>query len=143
MGLVYRNLANMLKALGTISVLLMIIAADTLIVPVHAKKHVRVINGLGNDTFLYLHCRSRDDDLGLHVLQYNEYQEWSFNNNIRGSTLFWCSMQWNNQQHSIEVYSTKNDDEDCELKCWRVIEPDGAYFLMETRQGQWDHRYRW
>ncbi|XP_027343144.1 S-protein homolog 2-like [Abrus precatorius] len=132
----------MLKTLATVSLLLMITATDTLIVSVHARKHVRVVNELGNGVVLNVHCRSKDDDLGVHDLQNGSYQEWSFQNNISGTTLFWCSLNWNNQQHSIEAYSTKNDDEDCEWKCWRVIKPDGAYFYIET-YNRWEQRYKW
>ncbi|XP_027343145.1 S-protein homolog 5-like [Abrus precatorius] len=129
----------MLKGLA---VLLMIIAADTLTVGVHARKHVRVTNLLGKDAVLYLHCRSRDDDLGLHVLRFLQFQEWSFNNNIGGTTLFWCSLQWNDKQRSIEVYNYERDNKDCSSYCWRFLEPDGAYFYIENTR-QWEHRYSW
>ncbi|XP_027343141.1 S-protein homolog 29-like [Abrus precatorius] len=142
MSSVYGNLAKMLKALATVGVLLMIIAADTVIVVVHARKHVRVINDLGNDVFLYLHCRSSDDDLGEHVLEYQQYQEWSFQNNLRGTTLFWCSLQWGYEEHYIEVYNYKKDNKYCGSYCWRSIRTDGAYFYIEPFQ-HWERRYSW
>ncbi|RDY00049.1 hypothetical protein CR513_16816, partial [Mucuna pruriens] len=38
------------------------------------KKTVRVQNDLNNGITVYLHCRSRDNDLGLHVLANGENQ---------------------------------------------------------------------
>ncbi|KAK7358769.1 hypothetical protein VNO77_00708 [Canavalia gladiata] len=61
----------MLKALGTIAVLLV-----TVTDPVQGEQQnvdglfpktiVRVQNDLGRGIVLYLHCRSKEDDLGLH-----------------------------------------------------------------------------
>ncbi|XP_027343139.1 S-protein homolog 5-like [Abrus precatorius] len=148
MNLVYCYPTNMLKCLATFGVLVMIIAAYTLTVPVHGqnvfaqKNTVRVQNDLGSGIVLYLHCKSKDDDLGLHVLPYRNYQEWSFRDNFGGTTLFWCSMQWNYEQHSFEIYSTARDNLSCSSKCWRSIRPDGAYFYMEVHD-LWMKRYSW
>ncbi|XP_027343140.1 S-protein homolog 3-like [Abrus precatorius] len=137
----------MLKALTTIA-LVLIMSTDTLIIPVHVQnenggtKHVLVKNELGNGVVLYLHCRSKDDDLGLHVLQNGNYQEWSFRDNVIDTTLFWCSLKWNNQQHSFEIYSTINDGRRCASQCLRRIRPDGAYFFFEF-EDYWVKEYAW
>ncbi|XP_027343143.1 S-protein homolog 5-like [Abrus precatorius] len=132
----------MAKALGIVALLLTIIAVDTLTlaVPVDARKHVRVINELGNEILLYVHCKSGDDDLGLHILEYEQYQEWSFKNNLSGTTLFWCSLRWNDEQQNIEVYNYRKDNKYCSSKCWRSIKKDGAYFYIETLD-HWERKY--
>ncbi|KAG5089131.1 hypothetical protein JHK86_001743 [Glycine max] len=48
------------------------------------KNTVRVYNRMNDNILVYLHCQSKDDDLGQHVLAVGEHQEWSFNDRPRG-----------------------------------------------------------
>ncbi|XP_027343138.1 S-protein homolog 24-like [Abrus precatorius] len=135
----------MLKGLATVVVLLMIIATDTVQVQgfPSGKKTVRVQNDLDGGTLLYLHCRSKDNDLGLHVLATQTYQEWSFHDNVSGTTLFWCKFQFDGvAEVSFEIYSAKTDDSQCGSQCWRSIRKDGAYFYDEYKK-IWVRRYSW
>ncbi|XP_057428962.1 S-protein homolog 5-like [Lotus japonicus] len=131
----------MLKVLVTIVSVLVIISACVLIVPVQGqeggvdrwfwRKTVRIINDLGDDsTQLYVHCRSKDDDIGEHYLTNGQFIEWSFNVNIWRTTLFWCNFAWNSEQQSFDIY-TRKDYNTCKAQCWRSIRPDGAYFYHE------------
>lgn len=106
------------------------------------KRIVRVQNDLGDGINLTVHCRSADDDLGEHVLGKGQYTQWSFENNWLGTTLFWCSMKWDNVQGSFEVYSYQRDFLLCGFKCWWSIKQDGAYFFSEFK-GVWERRYVW
>ncbi|XP_057440638.1 S-protein homolog 29-like [Lotus japonicus] len=124
----------MLKVLGIILSVLVIIATDVLIAPVQgfdnpAERSVRVINNFTDNSYtqLYVHCHSKDDDLGEHYLSKGQYTEWFFADNIWGTTLFWCHFAWNNVQKSFRVYSTKHDDERG-YYCYLAIKEDGAYF---------------
>ncbi|KAF5185933.1 S-protein-like protein [Thalictrum thalictroides] len=76
-----------------------------------AHNYVEIHNDLAHQTPLTLHCRSKDDDLGVHVIRYGDNQNWRFSHNIWGSTLFWCSMEWTEPRTkrtvhgSFDVYS--------------------------------------
>ncbi|XP_050207354.1 S-protein homolog 1-like [Mercurialis annua] len=55
--------------------------------------HVHVINGLTAES-LHVHCYSKDDDLGQHLLAVSEHLDWSFRTSIFGTTRFTCEMNW-------------------------------------------------
>ncbi|PON63769.1 Self-incompatibility protein [Parasponia andersonii] len=55
---------------------------------------VKITNSLGPNIDLTLHCKSKDDDLGDHVLPYNASFGFDFNRNIWGTTLFFCGFPW-------------------------------------------------
>lgn len=55
-----------------------------------APYYVYVVNGLTNYT-LNVHCKSRDDDLGVHALPINTEFHWKFRVNLIFTTLFSCN----------------------------------------------------
>lgn len=124
----------MLKALA----ILVIIATDLLMVPVQGqgdalidKTYVRVSNDLGGNINLLVHCRSKDSDLGVHQIGNRQYIDWTFRDNIIGTTLYWCNMKWNQIDRSFQIYSTHADRRYCMLMCWRSVRLDGVYFYHE------------
>ncbi|GMJ01294.1 S-protein homologue 1 [Hibiscus trionum] len=54
--------------------------------------HVHAVNGLSSNKILLVHCKSHDDDLGIHNLTAGNEFQWKFKPNIFGKTLFWCLM---------------------------------------------------
>ncbi|OVA18535.1 Plant self-incompatibility S1 [Macleaya cordata] len=96
------------------------------------KIHVYVYNELGQDTPLNIHCKSKDDDLGEHKLSNKENFNWSFRPNLAHTTLFWCTMWWQDSngrtvQASNEVYRVRREWGDCGSECIWLIRKDGWY----------------
>ncbi|KAK9149139.1 hypothetical protein Scep_007896 [Stephania cephalantha] len=61
------------------------------------KKHVHVVNNIKSaSNRIYVHCKSRDNDLGDQYLPLNKEFQWSFRDNIMGTTLFFCTINWKN-----------------------------------------------
>lgn len=58
------------------------------------KTTVTITNALVPNTALTLHCKSKDDDLGVHVLQKGESFSFKFKVNFWKTTLFYCYFQW-------------------------------------------------
>ncbi|KAG5070934.1 hypothetical protein AAZX31_03G022300 [Glycine max] len=106
------------------------------------KKTVRVLNGMNDGILVYLHCKSKDDDFHQHVLAVGEYQEWSFRDNIAGTTLYWCTMDANTLHASFEIYNAKRDDSKCDSQCNRTMKNDGGYFYNQF-QGRWEKMLFW
>ncbi|XP_060669168.1 S-protein homolog 3-like [Ziziphus jujuba] len=106
------------------------------------EKVVRVENDLGDGINLNVHCKSGDSDIGEHDLAKGQYIQWSFNCSWLGTTLFWCSMKWENVQGSFDVFDFKRDFPLCGFKCWWSIRHDAAYFYVETKD-VWEKRYVW
>ncbi|KAG4403557.1 hypothetical protein AAZX31_01G129100 [Glycine max] len=146
MSLVYSYyLTSMLKSLVTITIFLMIVCAqdglsDNTIFD--GKKTVRVYNGMNDGILVYLHCRSRDNDLGQHVLAVGEYQEWSFTDNLFGTTLFWCTMDAGNVHASFEVYNAQTEEMNCSTQCNRILNNYGGYFFIQYYR-YWEKRLSW
>ncbi|KAF6153234.1 hypothetical protein GIB67_036580 [Kingdonia uniflora] len=61
------------------------------------KRHVYVINNINNpsNAHLTVHCKSRDNDLGVHNLAVNFFTTWSFREDVLLETRFWCEMSFN------------------------------------------------
>jgi len=56
---------------------------------IHVK--VSVTNGLEGKEDLNIHCKSKDNDLGQHLLHINQTFGWDFGPSFWGHTLFFCS----------------------------------------------------
>ncbi|KAG5531608.1 hypothetical protein RHGRI_026279 [Rhododendron griersonianum] len=81
-----------------------------------AKTNVRILNELGTD--LLIHCKSKDDDLGSHVIPFEGSYGWSFNPNFFLTTLFYCHMRWaGHHDEYFNVYDAKRDAFRCYSDC--------------------------
>ncbi|XP_012567428.1 S-protein homolog 29-like [Cicer arietinum] len=86
-------------------------------------EHVIITNKLLGHSDLVVHCKSRDDDLGVHVLRYGESTDWKFGLKIFGGTLFYCSFQWNGGNlHWIDIYKQRRDIHTCRTCNWFIVE---------------------
>ncbi|CAN0897798.1 S-protein homolog 1 [Linum grandiflorum] len=74
-----------------------VLATTTLLIllsPVPHSVNVHIINNLSGFRDLTVHCRSKDDDLGVQSRGYNSEFSWGFEVNVfGGSTLFWCRLE--------------------------------------------------
>lgn len=86
------------------------------------KTHVRVTNVIGEGSVLDSHCKSKDDDFGIHVLLNQQFFEWSFYPNLfPHNTLYFCKMKWGDKLLSFDAYKESRDINGCGLKCnWNV-----------------------
>ncbi|GFZ15989.1 hypothetical protein Acr_25g0003980 [Actinidia rufa] len=99
--------------------------------------YVRVTNQLGNGIDLQLHCKSRNDDLGIHVLSNQQFFQWHFRNNVWGTTRFYCylfSKSWNN---SFDVYYQGM----CGAHCNWFVRQNGT--CLETQEPYRSFCYPW
>ncbi|KAK7345703.1 hypothetical protein VNO77_16313 [Canavalia gladiata] len=74
------------------------------IFPEFIKWHVYIVNGLSKDQILFTHCKSADDDIGIHNLSPGSNITWSFRTDFTHSTLFWCYVSKDNAYLSFEVF---------------------------------------
>ncbi|MBA0736307.1 hypothetical protein Gogos_009870 [Gossypium gossypioides] len=58
--------------------------------PEFTRWHVYVVNGLSDGRMLFVHCKSKDNDLGSRNLDVGTNFTWSFQQHIFQRTLFWC-----------------------------------------------------
>ncbi|MFS8004761.1 putative plant self-incompatibility S1 [Helianthus anomalus] len=95
-----------------------------------------------------VHCRSKKDDLGTHVLHSPNLEfEWSFCDNLGGlSTLFYCHFWWKNFEQTFDVFNHKLSQWCYENKkegntCNSEIKDDGFY-LYENHT-TWQRLFTW
>ncbi|XP_059631275.1 S-protein homolog 5-like [Cornus florida] len=85
---------------------------------VSGKTTVRITNVLGFGTNLTIHCKSKNDDLGTHVIPSKAYYEWSFEPNFMLTTLYYCNMKWMNNDEFVDAYDANRDEKRCYGTCY-------------------------
>ncbi|KAI3831397.1 hypothetical protein MKX03_004089 [Papaver bracteatum] len=91
---------------------------------------------------LQIHCKSADDDLGPHDLPNGGYIHWQFSNNLFGTTLFWCSMAWEENSGSFEIYNGRVDDDICYHDCSWSVRREGI-FRHNSDKNVYELVYNW
>lgn len=93
---------------------------------------VVVMNNLGDGINLFIHCKSKDNDLGPANLANGESKKWHFVN-VTGTTLYWCNLKWNNVTKNFQVYNTAVHAKEC-TDCERSVKQDGIWFYNQNDQ---------
>ncbi|GAV63842.1 Self-incomp_S1 domain-containing protein [Cephalotus follicularis] len=109
------------------------------------RYHVRISNYLTGNKKLDVHCKSRDDDLGLHSLYRNDTYEFGFRINYFGTTLFFCHLWYDNFQVVFDAFVSKDNfilmecgDRNCN---WEA--QDGGIYLHNYRKNENVLKYKW
>ncbi|KAF1864389.1 hypothetical protein Lal_00022047 [Lupinus albus] len=71
--------------------------------------HIYIKNGLDKGTPLTVHCKSKDDDLGVHVLKYDEEYKFQFEPSFNQNILFFCGFTWDSNLHRFDIYDQNKD----------------------------------
>ncbi|XP_022148919.1 S-protein homolog 1-like [Momordica charantia] len=93
--------------------------------------HIHVVNGLSKDS-LFVHCKSKDNDVGLHNLARGFEIQWSFDENVWGTTLFWCFLRKPGATASFDVFWVESRHNWLHHRCailtciW-IAKDDGIY----------------
>ncbi|ESQ36457.1 hypothetical protein EUTSA_v10009662mg, partial [Eutrema salsugineum] len=85
---------------------------------------VKMTNCLDGPSFT-VHCKSKDDDLGVHNVSFKTDYHFKFKTNIWKSTLFFCSFKWKNQFKWFDIFDAVRDQDLC-YQCNWTIKADGA-----------------
>nr|XP_027186908.1 S-protein homolog 5-like [Cicer arietinum] len=83
---------------------------------------VVMTNKLTDGLKLTVHCKSKDDDLGVHVLSPDENYGFKFRHNWFAETLFHCSFQWNDVIHWFDIYQEVRDYPLCKACYWKIMQ---------------------
>ncbi|CAI8595959.1 unnamed protein product [Vicia faba] len=80
---------------------------------------------------LYLHCKSKDNDLGFHTLGiFGQSYQFSFNPSfpVIKTTLFFCSFAWpeSSLHHYLDIYDYDRDS--CTECIWKINKNGGSMF---------------
>ncbi|CAI8613991.1 unnamed protein product [Vicia faba] len=98
------------------------------------KVHVKITNSLTNKLNLTIHCKSKDDDLGVHLLHPNESFSFQFKRKFFGGTLFYCSFQWNNELRWFDIYKQTRDVQGGDDFNWSIKESGPCVTIVYSTQ---------
>ncbi|OWM71369.1 hypothetical protein CDL15_Pgr027020 [Punica granatum] len=98
------------------------------------KVTVVVFNDLPNGASFNIHCKSGDDDVGLHVMGPNQKYQLRFALYLRGTTLFFCGMSWAGGHKVFDIYRTKRDNmRRCKNYCRGQVTKDDILGFRQNR----------
>jgi len=103
----------------------------------YAKTTVRIFNHLGGEDFS-VHCKSKDDDLGNHVIHDIECYSWEFHPNVFGTTSFSCNISSTRGEVNNVFYNQKRDRRNrCPDFCDWYVTKDGieGFKVLVDRNG--------
>ncbi|KAK9183229.1 hypothetical protein WN944_026378 [Citrus x changshan-huyou] len=60
-----------------------------------------------------VHCKSKDDDLGSHVLKTGQDFQWNFHANSGGTTLYFCHVTTKEKFKQFDAFKWPNDRQRC------------------------------
>ncbi|KAG4149004.1 hypothetical protein ERO13_D05G317533v2 [Gossypium hirsutum] len=107
-----------------LSLMLLFVASEAGIL-VH-KVDLLIYNDLQNGTFLTIHCKSKQDDLGVQLLAYRDYFE--------------VNMQWDATRHWFDIYTSERDT--CTYCSWNV-RPNGPCLMESDKSKNSTTCYHW
>ncbi|CAB4321818.1 unnamed protein product [Prunus armeniaca] len=82
-----------------------------------------------------VHCKSKDDDLGFHVVPIKGNYGFKFKPNFWDTTQFFCSFKWGTEFHYFDIYIYERDSRLCaDNECMWSIRPNGPC--------RWDSTFR-
>ncbi|KAL7109688.1 hypothetical protein ACP275_06G190400 [Erythranthe tilingii] len=92
------------------------------------KRTVHIVSNLPiNSSKLKVHCWSKDDELGYHLLDTAQEFKWSFCGSFWGDTLFACHFWWGSKDRALDVFVQEPIDFGTPSLYW-VPQSDGIYF---------------
>ena len=88
-----------------------------------------------NPTKMTLHCKSKDDDLGFHDLNFGGIYDFTFGTQFFwyfAKTLFYCSFTWpaDSRRHYLDVFDQSRDQ--CHNCSW-TINKTGGFLDLHTQ----------
>lgn len=96
---------------------------------------IYIVNNLPDNTNpLFIHCKSKDNDLGVLNLAQNTGFRWHFRMNIWENTLYFCGFLWARKNTTFTVFDFSLADHECGRKikdniCYWSVQYDGFYLV--------------
>ncbi|KAK8572425.1 hypothetical protein V6N12_028478 [Hibiscus sabdariffa] len=94
------------------------VLSESILVP--EKMQVLIYNDLTQGKDLIVHCKSKDDDLGVRHIAYGNNFEFHFRPTFLRRTLFHCTFQWDTVTHRFDIYVQVRDYFVCRHCVWKV-----------------------
>lgn len=110
---------------------------------------VQISNDMQSKQTLFLHCKSKDNDLGQQNLGFEQTFSWKFRENLWQTTLYWCYMHKKEQNHiALEVFWPESESKSwlshrCEGEgCFWSVRDDGIY-VKNNPENKFEFHAKW
>jgi len=110
------------------------------------KHTVEMRNALSKGKRVRIHCKSKNNDLGEHVISKDKTYSFTFKPNILGGTKFFCGFTFDRTLHWFNIYDQNRDFNKCkEGSCKWEIKDSGPCFFDWEKKGynqcsKWDEK---
>ncbi|WCJ26843.1 Plant self-incompatibility protein S1 family [Euphorbia peplus] len=106
------------------------------------RTKVFIYNDIGQGENLSVHCKSKDDDLGTHAVQYNQSYQWEFKVDLFDRTRFSCELTARHGSGTYDIYvATRDYHGRCPDTCNWKIRKNGVNGL--DKSGKEDLYFAW
>jgi hypothetical protein len=109
-------------------IIIIFLMANLQMVSAKNQMSVNIVNEVGAP--IYVHCKSRDNDLQQQTLLEGQDYGFTFRANIWGTTLFWCGFNWGSYWNIFNVWQDIGpwsfDHRPCRQCLW-TVRRDGFY----------------
>ncbi|KAF8118187.1 hypothetical protein N665_0006s0180 [Sinapis alba] len=106
---------------------------------------VMITNTLGGGVKLTVHCKSKNDDLGVQTLAPDSTWSFKFTPAFFATTLFFCNFKWGRESHWFDIYDDNrdgdNEDHPCYLCSWKIYR--SLVCKMDESTGSFNLCYGW
>ncbi|EEF44294.1 conserved hypothetical protein [Ricinus communis] len=94
---------------------------------------VIITNDLNQGLDLSVHCKSKEDDLGVHILPPHNNYQFEFQPNFWGVTQFFCGFTWKKTGiHWFDIYIQNRDYPKCSTCKWVLRQKGPCMFEEKT-----------
>ncbi|CAG7890580.1 unnamed protein product [Brassica rapa] len=103
-----------------------------------------IYNQVRHGSLMKVHCKSKDNDMGWHVRKYGGVYGFDFNDNLFGTTLFWCNIwQGPHLEHFQVIVAFESRQYPHDLNAWIrwSVRGDGIY--QSINGATWKFKYHW
>lgn len=139
---------NLKYCMALVWVLALLIMLKICLASPFERWSVQVSNDMKSGEKLFLHCKSKDDDLGKHYMTTGQQFSWKFRENLWQNTLFWCYMGKINHHVSLEVFWPEAIRDPwlrhrCQGQvCYWSARDDGIY-IKNVPENKFEHHANW
>ncbi|KAF1891918.1 hypothetical protein Lal_00036265, partial [Lupinus albus] len=90
-------------------------------------RHIYIKNDLEGNKVLKLHCKDKNNDLGVYELNYKDEFKFQFQSAFR-PTLYFCGLTWDDKLHWFVVFDENRDHHFCLDLHWSIRKDQPCVF---------------
>ncbi|GAV64194.1 Self-incomp_S1 domain-containing protein, partial [Cephalotus follicularis] len=109
-----------------------------------ARVRVQITNQMASN--VTIHCKSKNDDLGIHVISSGQSYGWGFKVNFWQTTLFFCGFTTEKGRGVYDIYKALRDNFRCLNDfgtgdiCFWDVKDDGVHGYVGVENDIW---FKW